>query len=139
MDLKQIAQSTVDQFNDRSFRTKSKDVMDANVVVVDGPTKQELHGPAGYVQYVDGYVTAMPDIKGTVLDHTVSGSKVTTRVNGKGTFTGTMRTPQGNVPGNGKKLDIVYTTELEVNAAGKVTRFAVSYDMQDFMRQLGLG
>ncbi len=139
MDIKQLAQSTVDQFNDRSFRTRSKDLMDAKVVTVDGPTRQEMHGPDGYVQYTDGYVLAMPDIKGTVLDQKVNGDKVTTRVNAKGTFTGTMQTPQGKVPGNGKKLDIVYSFEIETNAAGKITRFAVAYDMQDFARQLGLG
>ena len=59
--------------------------------------------------------------------------------NAKGTFTGTMQTPQGMVPGNGKKLDIVYSFEIETNAAGKITRFAVAFDMQDFARQLGMG
>lgn len=139
MDIKQLAQSTVDQFNDRSFLTRSKDLLDANIVTVDGPTKQEMHGPDGYVKYNEGYVTAMPDIKVTVLDQKVNGNKVTSRANAKGTFTGTMQTPQGKVPGNGKKLDIVYSFEIETNAAGKITRFAVAFDMQDFARQLGLG
>lgn len=139
MDIKQLAQSTVDQFNDRSFRTKSKDAMDPNVVVVDGPTKMEMHGPDGYMQYNERYVAAMPDIKGTVLDIKVNGNTATARINAKGTFTGSMQTPQGNVPGNGKKLDIIYTMELVANDAGKVTRFAVMYDMQDFARQLGMG
>ena len=139
MDSKQLAQSTVDQFNDRSFRTRSKDLVDANIVTVDGPTKQEMHGPDGYVQYNEGFVAAMPDIKGTVIGQEVNGNKVTTRVNAKGTFTGTMQMPQGKVPGTGKKLDIVYSFEMETNAAGKITRYAVAYDMQDFAHQLGLG
>ena len=139
MDVKQLAQDSVDMFNDRSYRQKAKEVMDSNVVVIDGPTGQELHGPDGYVQYADGFVTAMPDLKGTALEHKVSGNKVTTRVRGQGTFTGTMVTPQGSMPGNGKPLDIEYQVEQEFNDAGKTTRFAVDFDMQDFMRQLGMG
>ena len=49
-----------------------------------------------------------------------------------------MSTPQGNFPGNGNPLDIEYQLEQEFNDAGKLVRFAVDYDMQDFMRQLGM-
>lgn len=139
MDVKQLAQETIDMFNDRSFRQKAKDVMDPNVMVSDSPTGQELRGPDGYVQYSEGFVTAMPDLKGTVVEHKVNGNKVTSRVRGQGKFTGTMVTPQGSMPGNGNPLDMEYQIEQEFNDAGKVTRFAVNFDMQDFMRQLGMG
>ncbi len=138
MDVKQLAQDTVDSFNDRSFRQKAKDAADANVVVLDGPTSQELRGVDGFVQYSDGFVTAMPDLKGTALEHKVNGNKVTSRIRGKGTFTGTLQTPQGTLPGNGNPVEIEYQLEQEFNEAGKLVRFAVDYDMQDFMRQLGV-
>jgi predicted ester cyclase len=139
MDVKQLAQMGVDTFNDRSFREKASDLMDANVVIIDGPTGQELHGPDGYIQFSEGFVNAIPDLKGTAIKHEVNGNKVTTRVRGQGSFTGTMVTPQGSMPGNGNPVDIEYKIEQEFNDAGKVTRFAVDYDMQDFMRQLGMG
>ena len=138
MDVKQLAQDTVDSFNDRSFREKAKEAADANIVIIDGPTGQELHGTDGFVQYSEGFVSAMPDLKGTAIEHKVNGNKVTTRVHGKGTFTGTMYTPQGTFPGNGNPLDIEYQLEQEFNDEGKLVRFAVDYDLQDFMRQLGL-
>jgi predicted ester cyclase len=137
MDLEQLAQASADSFNDRSYRDKAKDVMDPNVLTVDKPTNQEMRGPDGYVQYSDGFVTAIPDLKGTVIEHKVSGNKVTSRVRGQGHFTGNMVTPQGSLPGNGNNVDIEYKIEQEFNDAGKVVRFAVDYDMQDFMRQLG--
>ena len=138
MDVKQLAQDTVDSFNDRSFREKAKEVADANIVVIDKPTGQELHGVDGFIQYSEGFVAAMPDLRGEAIEHTVDGNKVTTRVHGKGTFTGTMQTPQGAVPGNGRPLDIEYQLEQEFNDAGKLVRFVVNYDLQDFMRQLGM-
>ena len=139
MDVKQLAQDTVDSFNDRSFRQKAGEVADANIVILDKPTGQELHGVDGFVQYSEGFVAAMPDLKGTALEHNVSGNKVTTRVHGQGTFTGTLQTPQGPVTGKGNPLDLEYQLEQEFNDAGKLVRFVVDYDMQDFMKQLGLG
>ena len=139
MDVKQLAQATIDSFTDRSFRTQAKDFADADVVVVDKPTGQELHGPDGFVQFNDGFVAAMPDVSGTALEHTVSGNKVVSRVHGKGTFTGTFHTPQGDVPGDGNSLDLEYRLEQEFNDAGKLVRFVADYNMQDFMKQLGLG
>ena len=50
-----------------------------------------------------------------------------------------MQTPQGSIPGNGRPLDIEYQADQEFNDEGKIVRFVVNYDMQDFMRQLGLG
>lgn len=139
MDVKQLAQNTVDDFNDRSFREKAKDVADPNVVIIDKPTGQELRGVDSFVQYSEGFVTAMPDLKGEAVEHKVNGNKVITRVHGQGTFTGTLHTPQGSVPGNGNHLDIEYQLEQDFNEAGKLERFAVNFDMADFMRQLGIG
>jgi predicted ester cyclase len=138
MDVKALAQVGVDSFNDRSFREKAKDLMDPNVVIVDTPTGQELHGPDGYVQFSEGFVNAIPDLKGTAIEHKVNGNKVTSRVRGQGNFTGTLQTPQGNFPGNGNPVDIEYQIEQEFNDEGKVVRFAANYDMQDFMHQLGM-
>ena len=138
MDVKALAQAGVDSFNDRSFREKAKDLMDPNVVVMDTPTGQELHGPDGYVQLSEGFVNAIPDLKGTAIEHKVEGNTVTSRVRGQGNFTGTLQTPQGNVPGNGNPVDIEYQIVQEFNDEGKVVRFATNYDMQDFMHQLGM-
>ena len=138
MDLIDLAQATADSFNDRSYRAKAKDVMDSNVLILDKPTNQEMRGPDAYVQYSDGFVNAIPDLKGTVIENKVSGNKVTSRVRGQGHFTGTMVTPQGSMPGNGNPVDIEYQIEQEFDDAGKVIRFAIDYDMQDFMRQLGM-
>ena len=139
MDVKALAQAGVDSFNDRSFREKAKDLMDPKVVVMDSSTGQERHGPDGYVQFSEVFVSAIPDLKGTAIEHKVNGNMVTTRVRGQGNFTGTLQTPQGNVPGNGNPVDVEYQIDQEFNDEGKVVRFAASYDMQDFMHQLGIG
>ena len=139
MDVKDLAQNTVDMFNDRRFREKAREAANENIVVADKPTGQEFRGVDGFVQYSEGFVNAMPDLTGTAIEHNVNGNKVTTRVHGKGTFTGTLQTPQGAVPGNGNPVDLEYELEQTFNEEGKLVHFVVNYDMQDFMRQLGLG
>ena len=138
MNFEELAQATADSFNDRSYREKAKDVMDPNVLILDKPTNQEMHGPDAYVQFSDGFVNAIPDLQGTVIENKASGNTVTSRVRGQGHFTGTMVTPQGSVPGNGNPVDIEYKIEQEFDEAGKVVRFVIDYDMQDFMHQLGM-
>lgn len=138
MDVKQLAQNTVDIFNDRSFREKAEEVANTNIVVTDKPTGQEFRGVDGFVQFSEGFIMAMPDIKGTVLEQTAEGNRATTRVRGQGTFTGTLQTPQGNMQGNGNPVDIEYQLNQVFNEEGKLVHFTVDYDMQDFMRQLGL-
>jgi predicted ester cyclase len=138
MDITELAQNTVDMFNDRSFRQKAQEVVNANIVVSDKPTGQEFRGVDGFVQYSEGFVAAMPDLTGTATEHTVQGNKVITRVHGQGTFTGMLQTPQGNVQGNGNPVDIEYQLEQTFNEEGKLVHFTVDYDMKDFMRQLGI-
>ena len=139
MDVKELAQNTVDMFNDRSFRQKAQDVANANIVVSDKPTGQEFRGVDGFVQFSEGFVNAMPDLTGKAIEHKVDGNKVTTRVQGQGTFTGTLQTPQVDVPGTGNPVNIEYELEQVFNEEGKLVHFTVNYDLQDFMRQLGIG
>jgi len=138
MDVQGLAQGGIDMFNDRSFREKAKDLMDVNAVIVDISTGQELHGPDGFIQYSEAFLNAIPNLKGTVIEQKVSGNKVTTRVHGQGKFTGTLQTLQGSFTGNGYLINIEYQIQQVFNDAGKVVRFVVNYDIQNFMRQLGI-
>jgi predicted ester cyclase len=138
MDVQGLAQAGIDAFNDRSFREKAEDLIDANALIVDISSGQELRGPNGYIQYSEGFLNAIPDLKGIVIEHKVSGNKVTTRLHGQGKFTGRLQTPQGSFPGNGYLVDIAYQIQQIFNDEGKVVRFVVNYDLQNFMRQLGI-
>jgi len=138
MDVQGLAQAGIDAFNDRSFREKAEDLIDAKALIVDIPSGQELHGPDGYIQYSERFLNAIPDLKGTVIEHKVSGNKVTTRVNGQGKFTGTLQTPRGSFTGNSYLVYLEYQIQQVFNDEGRVVRFVVNYDLQNFMRQLGI-
>jgi predicted ester cyclase len=132
-----IAKLQINGFNDRSFRTSAQNYVSDHIVVVDAQSGQELRGLEGFKQYAEGFVAAMPDIKGTILDQKVNGNTVITFVRATGQFTGQLQTPQGTVPGNGHKVDFPYQLEIRVEN-DKIVRFTATYDMQTFMGQLGL-
>lgn len=136
MNVQQLAQAGIDAFNDRSFQEKAKDLMDENVVIIDRPTGQEIHGVDDYLQYSQRFVTAIPDLTGTVIEHQVKRNKVISRVRRQGKFTGKLQTPHGSFQGNGNPLDIEYQIEQEFNEAGKVRCLVLNYDLPEFMDQL---
>ena len=138
MDVQGLAQAGIDAFNDRSFRVKARELIDPNVVIVDNATGQELYGPEGYIRYSEELLHAIPDLKGTVVEHRVSGNKVITRLHLQGRFTGTLQTPQGSFPGNSHLVDMEYQVQQIFNDAGQLVRVVIHYDRQELMRQLGV-
>src|SRR5258708_21636247 len=136
MNPKDISKMQINGFNDRSFRTNAQNYISPNIVVVDVPTGQEMHGLDGFIQYSEGFVSAMPNIKGTILAQELNGNTVVSTIRGTGTFTGQLETPQGTVPGNGNKVELEYQLEVVVEN-DKIVRFTLNYDMQSLISQLG--
>ncbi len=139
MDVKKLAQNNIDDFNNRSYKTKAREVVDPGVVIIDQPMGQQMKGIDGYIQYSETFLDAMPDLKGQITQQQANGNKVTSTVHAKGTFTGKLQTPQGVLQGTGKPVDLEYRLDQEFNDAGKLVRFTMNYDMQDLMRQLNPG
>jgi len=136
MNVQQLAQLGINAFNNRNFQETARDLMDERVVIIDRPTGQEIHGVDGYIKYSEHFVNAIPDLRGTVLEHQVKQNRVISRVRRQGKFTGKVHTPHGSFQGNGNLVDIEYQIEQEFNEAGKIKRFIIHYDLSDFMFQL---
>ena len=104
MEVKQLTQNTVGYFNERSFRQNARQVADESIVVMDIPTGQQMQGVSGLIQYSEGFIDAMPELKGTALEHKTSGNKVTTRVRATGIFMGRCNLPKALLPAPGSQL-----------------------------------
>ncbi len=138
MDPQEVVQMTFDDFNNRTYRQNSARYIASDAVLVDGPTGQESYGPEGNIMYADMWITAFPDAMIEVKSHQVNGNRVVSRFIGKGTFTGQMPAPDGSmIQGSGQRLEMEFTQDAEV-ADGMITRATTTYDMGEFMRQLGL-
>ncbi len=137
MSVQDVARMHYEAFNNRTFQANAKKYVDEHLASIDEATGREEHGVQGYVQGTQRWVTAFPDAHIEVVKQQVSGNRVISTLRGTGTFTGQLETPQGTIPGNGRKLDMEFREELEIQN-NKMVFSRLSYDMQTMMRQLGI-
>jgi len=137
MDPIKLIHRVIGIYNNRSHHEEGHTVSHPDMVGVDEAIGQEFQGLDAWNQYGDGFIAAFPDLKIIVTGARPHGNMVHVNLHAQGTFTGEMVTPDGTVPGNGNRFEMNYESEVEIKD-GKVARWTNRYDMQEFMRQLGL-
>ena len=94
-------------------------------------------GPAGAGLFYDTWNEAFPD---NHIDPAVvfgAGDQAAHEARFAGTHTGTLRTPNGDVPPTGKRMVASYVAIGRAHN-GKVTTFHVYFDVADVLAQLGI-
>jgi steroid delta-isomerase-like uncharacterized protein len=88
--------------------------------------------------YTQGFITAFPDLKFELTDKVAQGDFVVINWIARGTNTGNLRTPAGNlIPPTGKKSAVHGSTTYEFKN-GKAIRSWIFWDMVTLLTQLGL-
>lgn len=131
-----LAREIYEAFNSRDFQ-RVLDRANADVEIVFHPAGQTSHGHAGFTDFMKGFASAFPDGKITVTNQVASGDQVANEFRFTGTHTGTLVTPQGEVPPTGRTLDATIC-EVWTIKSGKLASLRNYQDMMAFMRQLGL-
>ncbi len=98
---------------------------------------QVLRGPEQIGAYMQGLLTAFPDMRITVRKLVADGDSVAAEVRFTGTHSGPMHMPTGEVPPTGRTIDVEAADFITVEN-GLVTSWRVYLDSMIFMRQLGL-
>lgn len=131
-----IARTIYQAFNDREFDRGLAALAD-DAVWTNLPTGDTFHGPAEFRRNYEQWATAFPD--GRCEDVHVIGSDDYAVVEfiGRGTNTGPLATPQGEVPATGHKVEIPFCDVHRIED-GKITNGRSYFDMATMMRQLGL-
>lgn len=96
-----------------------------------------LRGPEQVGQYMQAFFTAFPDMSVEVRRLIVDGPAVAAEVRFKGTQTGPLVMPTGEVPASGKTMDMEAADFISVED-GHITTWRVYLDTLQFMTQLGL-
>ena len=138
MSHEDIARQYYEAFNKRNIEETAHRLVHPDCVIIDNPTGMEAYGPEGAIDSATVWMTAFPDGKVKILEMNVDGNVVTTIFHAEGTFTGEMMTPDGAVPGNGRKLSLDFEDIIEIEG-GMIVHNETNYDMGSMMSQLGLG
>ena len=104
-------------------------------VVVSGG--EPLRGEDAARELYDIWTGAFPDNRVDVHLEIAEGPNGLQESHFRGTHTGTMRTPAGDIPATGKPVDIPFVGLMTVED-GKMASFRVYFDTADLMRQLGI-
>jgi steroid delta-isomerase-like uncharacterized protein len=99
-------------------------------------TQRSLAGADAIIGALQGWKTAMPDVKGMVTSAAESGQRVVLEVTWEGTQTGEMVTEQGTIPPSGKrqKTPSAFIFDYE---NGKLKESRHYFDMLTFLKQIG--
>ena len=83
------------------------------------------------------HLEAFPDLRHDVIDTIESGDTLAQEIRVVGTHTGTLRTPKGDVPATGRKIELRNCIYVKLRE-GKVQTWHAYYDQVQFRTQLGL-
>ena len=108
---------------------------DSIEVLVSGGVRAS--GPEGAAQLYDTWHDAFPDNHVEPTLKLVQGANGMHESHFRGTHTGTMRGPAGDIPATGRPVDIPFTALMAVEG-DRLTSFRVYFDLHDMLGQLGL-
>jgi steroid delta-isomerase-like uncharacterized protein len=115
-----------------------KRAVSANFVYDEVATHRGVRGVNDVLAVWQGWAAAFPDSKGTFEVAHVAGNTVVLEGTWRGTHTGVLKTPAGDVPATGRKIEMRACIIADV-ADGKAQRFRQYFDMATMLTQLGIG
>jgi steroid delta-isomerase-like uncharacterized protein len=132
-----LAAEVYDLFN--QGRLEDATGLAADAVVVDVvPFGMVFEGRDGFLEFMNGFKTAFPDLTITVEHQVASADGVVSECSWTGTHTGTLNTPAGPVPATGRRVEGARFCEVWDVGDGRITRLVNYQDPATWLRQLGL-
>ena len=132
-----LAQKLYELFSNNQFdEAVALAAEDMEVVLV--PFGQTFHGPEGFRNFMMGFKTAFPDIIiNQVVSQIATDEAVVSEFTARGTHTGPLMTPAGEVPPTGRTVDFTVCEVWQIRD-GKIASLHNYQDSASLMRQLGL-
>jgi predicted ester cyclase len=113
----------------------SMQTADCEWLTPDGP----LHGRDAVREYVGHFRRAFPEGRHTIERSVESGHSIAVEGRWSGTHSGTLETPQGDVPPTGRTIEMTFALFVTGDpAAGEASRVALYMDQMAMAAQLGL-
>ena len=124
-----------------AYNEKNWDAVKASVtsgfVYDEVGTQRRVQGINDFLAAWRGWAAALPDSKATFHSALVSGNTVVLEVTWRGTHTGPLQTPRGEIAPTGKKIDIRACQVIEI-AGDKPQAMRHYFDMATLLKQLGV-
>jgi steroid delta-isomerase-like uncharacterized protein len=121
-------------FNDHDLDAAAALVTD-DFELVDVATGLTYHGSAGFREWLAPWLAAVPDARTEVTSLIVQGDWVATEHTGRGTHSGSLPTPGGELPPSGRPVELRFGEFFELRG-GKIARLRAYWDVGTLLRQV---
>lgn len=136
-----LVRSLFDFYNnhlsDSSWLDKSVAFFSDNCEVLDASTGRIAYGPDAYKQFVLFFAEGFPESSTEITNAFATETQVAVEFIGRGTNTGTLHTPTGDIPPTGRKIELLFSQLFRIEN-GKVVSFHPYTDTMTMLQQLGL-
>ena len=131
------AKASVIAYNEKDW-DKVKETVTPTVVYDEVGTHRKVTGSNEVIEAWKGWAKAMPDSKATFEREVASGDTVTLELTWRGTHTGPLQTPNGEIAPTGRQIEVRGVQVVEL-ADGKAQSIRHYFDMATLLGQLGIG
>jgi steroid delta-isomerase-like uncharacterized protein len=131
-----LARTIVDAYNERAF-DKAAALFAPDATCLNVALNAKFQGPAGYREFLQNWATAFPDSKVELTSIAAGDEYTAVEFTGRGTNTGSFKTPESTIPATGKKVELRCCQVFRFKN-GKVTETRHYFDSATLLRQLGL-
>lgn len=105
--------------------------------LLDVPSGGVFRGHDGIRNWMQVWKTAVPDSKTELTSIIADGDVVVTEHVGRGTHTGPLMAPDGEIPATGRSIELCFAEVFELQD-GKIIRLRAYTDTMTFLRQIGV-
>lgn len=131
-----IVRSTYEAWNDRDFDRFAEVLAKGEVIAMGSGGRWE--GSDGARQFAEMWYEAFPDGKIEVRSITETDDTVVIEFTGRGTHTGTLRSPMGDIEATGRPMELQLCDVWSFASDGTPTQVRTYFDTASMMAQLGL-
>lgn len=132
-DTESILRAVYEAFNARDLE-KLRSYASAGARVTNVPFGETL----GFVEDFEAWAQAFPDGKIEVKTIIAQGDHGMAEIVGRGTHTGTLKSPTGDLPATGRRAELELAEVYDLRN-GKITAMRYYFDAFSFLQQLGVG
>jgi steroid delta-isomerase-like uncharacterized protein len=130
------AKAPIIAYNNKDWNAVKRAVS-PNFVYDEVATHRVARGVDDVLALWQGWAAAFPDSRGSFEAAHVAGNTVVVEVTWRGTHTGPLKTPGGDIPATRKSIEMRACQIVDV-ADGKAQRIRQYFDMATMLAQLGI-
>jgi steroid delta-isomerase-like uncharacterized protein len=130
-----LAKEQIIAYNEKDW-DRARDVLAPEIVYDEVGTHRRLKGTDDVLTAWKGWATAIPDSRATFNSEFVSGNTAVLEITWRGTHSGPLQTPDGEIPATGKKIELraVQVVDVDNDHVRSVRQY---FDMGTLLQQIG--